>query len=387
MPVKPILMSDLRRIAISSPAAKHRNNTGTGSYNRFAPIGPRIRLPSTGKRLLSPENNDGNMFKFPKLDANLVFSQLQGQDIHIDNAKKNLAAASDVISANFKADDGGIGTVLSNLASAVENLLKGNDILKSSVIDLCKAPTGPATPKPAFNFSLAASSQPAPTQKKTQTAKPTPTPEENLTAKVKRTLREAERRTIIFDLDLGPTPTINKETISRKVTVALHDKAKEGKHDWNVDDAAEMVDDALSCSQLEFLGSGTRKFYNNRKKDDPRNGKMCTIPVRMDFKNKETKLQAETTLRSVCKVSCSTPYPKRLRQLINGMIQNGKNTNPDCFIKIKVDIDNLMLTAHARKEDTWIHLKLDTVIPLDILDRNLSSDTVDDVLAEINPIS
>ena len=380
-------MSDLRRIAISSPAAKHRNNTGTGSYNRFAPIGPRIRLPSTGKRLLSPENNDGNMFKFPKLDANLVFSQLQGQDIHIDNAKKNLAAASDVISANFKADDGGIGTVLSNLASAVENLLKGNDILKSSVIDLCKAPTGPATPKPAFNFSLAATSQPAPPQKKIHTAKPTPTPEENLAAKVKRTLREAERRTIIFDLDLGPTPTINKETISRKVTVALHDKAKEGKHDWNVDDAAEMVDDALSCSQLEFLGSGTRKFYNNRKKDDPRNGKMCTIPVRMDFKNKETKLQAETTLRSVCKVSCSTPYPKRLRQLINGMIQNGKNTNPDCFIKIKVDIDNLMLTAHARKEDTWIHLKLDTVIPLDILDRNLSSDSVDDVLAEINPIS
>ena len=166
MPVKPILMSDLRRIAISSPAAKHRNNTGTGSYNRFAPIGPRIRLPSTGKRLLSPENNDGNMFKFPKLDANLVFSQLQGQDIHIDNAKKNLASATAVISANFKPDDGGIGTVLSNLASAVENLLKGNDILKSSVIDLCKAPTGPATPKPAFNFSLAASSQPAPTQKK-----------------------------------------------------------------------------------------------------------------------------------------------------------------------------------------------------------------------------
>ena len=309
-----------------------------------------------------------------------MFSQLQGQDIHIDNAKKNLATATAVISANFKPDDGGIGTVLSNLASAVENLLKGNDILKSSVIDLCKAPTGPATPKPAFNFSLAASSQPAPTQKKTQTAKPTPTPEENLAAKVKRTLREAERRTIIFDLDLGPTPTINKETISRKVTVALHDKAKEGKHDWN-------ADDALSCSQLEFLGSGTRKFYNNRKKDDPRNGKMCTIPVRMDFKNKETKLQAETTLRSVCKVSCSTPYPKRLRQLINGMIQNGKNTNPDCFIKIKVDIDNLMLTAHARKEDTWIHLKLDTVIPLDILDRNLSSDSVDDVLAEINPIS
>ena len=148
------------------------------------------------------------------------------------------------------------------------------------------------------------------------------------------------------------------------------------------------MDDTLSCSTLQFLGSGTRKFYNNREKDDPRNSKMCTVPVRMDFKNKETKIQAESTLRSVCKVHCSTPYPKRLRQLINGMIQNGKNINPDSFIKIKVDIDNLMLTAHARQGDNWIHLKLDTVIPLDILDRNRSLDAVDDGdIAEILPIS
>ena len=156
-----------------------------------------------------------------------------------------------------------------------------------------------------------------------------------------------------------------------------------------MDDAADMVDDALSCSQLEFLGSGTRKFYNNRKKDYPRNGRMCTVPVRMDFKNKETKIQAETTLRSVCKVSCATPYPRRLRQLINGMIQNGKNSNPDSFIKIKVDIDNLLLSAHARQGDNWIHLKLDTVIPLDILDRNQTSlDAPEDGdMVEIPPVS
>ena len=131
-----------------------------------------------------------------------------------------------------------------------------------------------------------------------------------------------------------------------------------------------MVDDALSCSQLEFLGSGTRKFYNNRKRDDPRNGKMCTVPVRMDFKNKETKIQAETTLRSVCKVNCSTPYPKKLRQLISEMIKQGKDSNPGSYIRIKVDIDNLLLSAHARQGDSWTHLKLDMVIPLDILDRN-----------------
>ena len=376
-------MSDLRRIAISSPAAKHRSSTGTGQYNRFATLDTRNRLPSTGKRQLSPESANGNFFKFPKLDANLLFAQLQGQDTHIENAKNALVAATTVISASFKPDDGGIGTVLTNLAAAVESLLKGNDILKSSVIDLCKTPARPSTPKPAFNFSLAATSQPAQTQKKAAPAKPTPSSEEILTAKVKRTLREAERRTVIFDLDLGPAPTINKETISRKVTVALHDKAKSGDHDWAIDDAAEMVDDALSCSQLEFLGSGTRKFYNNRKRDDPRNGKMCTVPVRMDFKNKETKIQAETTLRSVCKVNCSTPYPKKLRQLISEMIKQGKDSNPGSYIRIKVNIDDLLLSAHARHGDSWTHLKLDTVIPLDILDRNQT--LADDPMSEAPP--
>ena len=85
-----------------------------------------------------------------------------------------------------------------------------------------------------------------------------------------------------------------------------------------------MIDDALSCSQLEFLGFGTRKFYNNRDKTDKRNGKMCTVPVRMDFKNKETRIQAENTLRSICKVKCSIPYPRKLRTLINETIAEGK---------------------------------------------------------------
>ena len=216
-----------------------------------------------------------------------------------------------------------------------------------------------------FNFG----SQPPTTAGVTAPGTPLPDPEENLANKVKKHLREAERHTTIYGLDLGPTPTINKETISRKVTVALHEKAKEGNHDWALSNAADMIDDALSCSQLEFMGSGTRKFYNNRDKTDKRNGKMCTVPVRMDFKNKDTRIQAETTLRSICKVTCSTPYPKKLRLMINEAIQNGKKMRQGCFIKVKVDMDNLKISAAARTDTGWENLGLDSPIPLDILDR------------------
>ena len=130
-----------------------------------------------------------------------------------------------------------------------------------------------------------------------------------------------------------------------------------------------MIDDTLSCSQLEFLGSGTRKFYNNRDKTDKRNGKMCTVPVRMDFKNKETRIQAESTLRSICKVNCSIPYPRKLRVLINDTISKGKQLREGCFIKVKIELDNLMLSASARGKDGWEKLDMDTPIPLDILER------------------
>ena len=169
---------------------------------------------------------------------------------------------------------------------------------------------------------------------------------------------------------LGPSPTLNKETISRKVTVALHEKGKEGNHNWALQDAAEMIDDALSCSQLEFLGSGTRKFYNRRNAADKRNGKWCTVPVRMDFKNKETRTQAENTLRSICKVNCSTPYPRALRTMIHDTVQKGKQLHEGCFIKVKVDIDNMVLSASARTPAGWTNLPLDQAIPLDILDKS-----------------
>ena len=130
-----------------------------------------------------------------------------------------------------------------------------------------------------------------------------------------------------------------------------------------------MIDDALSCSQLEFLGSGTRKFYNKRNAADQRNGKWCTVPVRMDFKNKETRIQVENTLRSICKVNCSTPYPRALRTRINATVQKGKQLRDGCFIKVKVDIDNMMLSAAARTPTGWVNLDLDQAIPLDILDK------------------
>jgi len=368
MPVKPILMSDLRKTAPSSPMAQHRNQIGNGAYNRFNLLAPaRNRILSAGKRLLSDDDVAPASPKIPRLSSTQVFDRLASQDKLLDAAKASLKTARDALILHYRPDDGGLGTILANLGAAVENIILHSEATKSGLIDLCKAgETSFASGKlPEPRHPRANNSAP-----KMATAKPPPTAEENAASKVKRVLREAERRTVLFDLDMGGAPIINKESISRKVTMALHGAASSGNHDWNIKDAGEMVDDVLSCSQLEFLGNGTKKFFNNKKKDDPRNGKMCTVPVRMDFKNKETRISAEHTLRTICKVSCSTPYPKKLRALLGRAILEGKKKYPKLYIRPKVDIDNMQVSASAREGATWHDASGPFPIPLDILDPN-----------------
>jgi hypothetical protein len=75
---------------------------------------------------------------------------------------------------------------------------------------------------------------------------------------------------------------MNKETLSRKVTLALNTKVQAGEHDYDIKDAEEVLDDILSCAKLEFLGNAYKKFFNKKNLNDVRNDTMCTIPVRFD---------------------------------------------------------------------------------------------------------
>ena len=347
------------------PVDDHRSRIGQGNYNRFNALNPRSRTPST-KRARSPETVI-EQAKVPKLDSQVLFDQLKDHDKYMDQAKEALASAAGAIGAACKPDDNGIGTALSRMHAALEQLVMGSESIKSVLLDWCNKQVevqAAIKQPPPKNLQV-------PTGSKQVRKSVSKGPAEMKAQRVKDSLREAERRMVVFDLDLGSAPTINKDTISKKVTVALHAKAASGEHDWNIKDAGEMVDDILSCAQLEFLGSGTRKFHNNRNQADPRNNKMCTVPVRFDFKNKETRLQAEQTMRKICKVRPSVPYPKRLRAMLNETIKKGKEAHVGSFIQTKIDIENLVLKALVRTEGKWVEIKdLTQAIPTDILDRS-----------------
>ncbi len=102
---------------------------------------------------------------------------------------------------------------------------------------------------------------------------------------------------------------------------------------------------------------------------DVNNGKFCTMPVKMMFKDKKERILAEQHLRKVCDVKCSTTYPKGLRTLISGLITEAKSAKPGHFILAKVNDDQLTVSANASENGKWVDLNVTRDIPLNILDR------------------
>jgi hypothetical protein len=197
--------------------------------------------------------------------------------------------------------------------------------------------------------------------------------------KIRQEINKAEKTTTVFDLDLGQVPIINKDTLSGKVTRAIHSAAASSdeikKGNYTAAEAEEILDDVLSCATLDFLGNGgSKKFYNKAKPHDPRNGTFCTVPTKLTFRTKDERTKAEQTLRKFGKVKCSVPYPKKLRSIIGDIVKKGKQVKPNNYIRVKVDSENLTVSAHASVQSPsgrwiWEDLGLSTEIPLDVLDK------------------
>ena len=90
-----------------------------------------------------------------------MFEQLQGQDSFLTAAKAEIETANNAISASCKPDDGGMGTALFKLSSALSNIISGNEALKSSIIDILQANknAGPPPPHPRYDQHLSPGSQ------------------------------------------------------------------------------------------------------------------------------------------------------------------------------------------------------------------------------------
>ena len=117
-----------------------------------------------------------------------------------------------------------------------------------------------------------------------------------------------------------------------------------------------MLDDAISLVKgMEFYGKVTKPFANKKNPADPKNGKFCTIPVKMGFKDKDTRQQVESLLRTRCKMQCTTPYPLNLRKVIRTTIESHKVKYPEQFIQVRVDAEAASLKLSRKQDGKWLN--------------------------------
>jgi hypothetical protein len=207
--------------------------------------------------------------------------------------------------------------------------------------------------------------------------KPPETAEQKKVRVFRDAIKNAERSTLIFNLDMGTVPVLNKGTMSKRATLALTAMAakEEGREGMApTEETIEIIDDVLSMvNNVEFYGIETRSYkYPN----DPQNGKFCTVPVKYEFKDVNIKFKAEKILRKTCGVHCGTPYPLVVRECIRQIVNRVKSRYPDNFVRVIVDTDKMVFRVSRKPpndapDPSWQDRQDDIPIPALALDPNI----------------
>ena len=117
-------------------------------------------------------------------------------------------------------------------------------------------------------------------------------------------------------------------------------------------------------TKMEFFGKQTKKSKNKLGEDDD----FCTIPVKLVFKDKETREAADGRLRKLCKMGGTIPYHRTLRNVINTTIEDAKSKYPRSFIQVKVDVENFQLKISRLEDGTWYNNVEQVTLPDSVLD-------------------
>ena len=355
--VKPTSMA----AAFNRPDAVRDNDNGkrASNFNRFAVFGrdrsvsaSRIPITPTSKR--PPEDFEAPLSKVAKVDNNSVFQEFERTEAKL--ASVQLIISKTKVALETATVDPQLGGIFGGILDALYGILESQIGISSAVVDGLGLVGGRNRGRGVGAQTPEGTSAPSGLAKQ---AKPVLAPEEVKKRKFMSAVKDAEKSVLLFNLDLGKVPVMNTSTISMKVTQDLSARAATTEGSGSArpsEDTVAMLDDVLSMVRsMDFFSKVTKPFANKTNTDDTRNGKFCTIPVKLTFKDRDTRSQAEATLRKKCKVQCTTPYPTNLRSAIKAALDTEKAKFKEHFIQVKVDPEAFCLRLSRRQDGVWIN--------------------------------
>jgi hypothetical protein len=192
------------------------------------------------------------------------------------------------------------------------------------------------------------------------------------TAELKAALTLAEKTAVVFDVDLGRSPVANRAALNGAFAAGL--KAATMKTAENTgDDANEcirIVNDALSCADnLEFTGQTTTRKIDKRDPENPKTLDFCTMLVKLDFPDRNTRIHFEKTLRKHCGVKATISLPFQIRRFQSLYLEALWDRYKGRVITARPDTSTMSMVAFMKNEGNrgWSRCRETVPIPRGIL--------------------
>jgi len=360
---KPLSLAELlQRGATKKPPTK-----GISLKNRFDALHRDRSVSAASSRCESPgkrareESVDSEEVDTEPLDRNLAFKSMAGEEGKFAKAKAIVEGLkAGMTDAAKKGAVGPIWEIVGGIIEWMEIVGGVQETTANVVVD---------------SYNKVAASPRKSRRDGGRKEVPLVSPEEaELSFKKKKfaqEVREAERSSLIFNSNMGGVPVMNPDTMRTRFSMDLAAKAAavEKKTDGvpsatvaaQLDDALEMV------TRMEYFGRVTKKAMKRgtHEPDD-----FFTIPVKLSFKDKDTRDAAEFRMRTMCDINCTVPYHRTLRNVIGTVIAENKEKYPDNFIQIKVDVEKFVLKVNrkSKKDKIWYNNVETVALPDSVLD-------------------
>ncbi len=347
---------------------KKASASGIPTRNRFSVLKDRSVSASSGRSDFRSDSQKRIRVESPeKVDRNQAFRSMADEEEKFKIAKSLVEKVKEgVKAAKDKGMEGPIWAILQNISEWMDVTTGVQETTANVVVDSFNKVASP--PRKSRRDSPGRKDKPEISEE-----------EAAVMAKRKKfgqEVKEAEKSTLIFRTHMGATPIMNPETMKRKFTENVIAKAAavEMREDGRPSAAvAEQLDDALAMvTKMEFFGKQTKKSKNRLGEEDD----FCTIPVKLCFKDKETREAADGRLRKLCKMGGTVPYHRTLRNVINTTLEEAKRKFPRSFIQVKVDVENFQLKISRLEDGTWMNNVELVNLPESVLDLSRTGPTV-----------
>jgi hypothetical protein len=354
---KPMSLADLLQDKIPKkdppPGISVRNRFNVLRDRSLSTASSRCDSPGKRARTDSPE-------VVTVVDRNLAFTSMANEEEKLVKAKEIVAKIKDGLSkAKDQGMQGPLWDIVSSMAEWMEITTGVQEVTANVVVDSYNKVASPRKSRkdsPGRNAGKEMDSE-----------------EAALVARKKKfvqEVKEAERSCLIFKTNMGSGPVMNPETMRKRFSMDLAAKAakEEGAADGRPSaGVAAQLDDALCMvTKMEYFGKETKKA--KKKGKDGEEEDFYTIPVKLSFKDKETRDAADGRMRKLCKTGGTVPYHRTLRNVINKVITEAKGKYPNNFIQVKVDAEKFRLRVSRREAGVWYN-NIETIdLPDEVLD-------------------